>query len=50
VRRISLGSSLARAAWTGVMNLATDIRERGDFSSLMRACTFNLNQLFRERL
>jgi len=49
VRRISLGSSLARAAWTGVMTLATDIQERGDFTSLTHACTFNLNQLFRER-
>jgi 2-methylisocitrate lyase-like PEP mutase family enzyme len=49
VRRISLGSSVARAAWTGVMTLATDIQERGDFSSLIHASTFNLNQLFRER-
>jgi methylisocitrate lyase len=49
VRRISLGSSLTRAAWTGVMTLATDIQERGDFSSLAHACTFNLNRLFRER-
>jgi 2-methylisocitrate lyase-like PEP mutase family enzyme len=49
VRRISLGSSVARAAWTGVMTLATDIQERGDFSSLKHASTFNLNQLFRER-
>jgi len=49
VRRISLGSSVARAAWTGVMTLATDIQERGDFSSLRHASTFNLNQLFRER-
>jgi len=49
VRRISLGSSVARAAWTGVMTLATDIQEQGDFSSLEHASTFNLNQLFRER-
>jgi 2-methylisocitrate lyase-like PEP mutase family enzyme len=49
VRRISLGSSLARAAWTGVLALAEEIQETGQFSWLSQATGFNFNSLFRER-
>ena len=31
VRRVSVGSSLARSAWTGFINAATEIAERGTF-------------------
>jgi 2-methylisocitrate lyase-like PEP mutase family enzyme len=49
VRRISLGSSLARAAWTGVLALTKEIQETGQFSWLSQLTGFNFNQLFRER-
>ncbi len=49
VRRISLGSSLARAAWTGVVALTEEIQETGQFSWLSQATGFDFNQLFRER-
>ena len=49
VRRISLGSSLARAAWTGVLALTKQIKETGQFSWLSQATDFNFNQMFRER-
>jgi len=39
VRRISVGGALARAAWTGLLAAANEIRERGTFSSLGRAVT-----------
>jgi 2-methylisocitrate lyase-like PEP mutase family enzyme len=48
VRRISLGSSLARAAWTGVLALTKEIQERGQFSWLGQATAFDFNRLFRE--
>ncbi len=48
VRRISLGSSLARAAWTGVTALAKEIQEAGQFTSLGQATSFDFNKLFRE--
>ena len=48
VRRISLGSSLARAAWTGVTALANEIQETGQFTSLGQATYFDFNKLFRE--
>jgi len=48
VRRISLGSSLARAAWTGVTTLTKEIQETGQFTSLAEATTFDFNRLFRE--
>ena len=48
VRRISLGSSLARAAWTGVTTLAKEIQETGQFTSLGQATYFDFNKLFRE--
>ncbi|HXT64567.1 MAG TPA: isocitrate lyase/phosphoenolpyruvate mutase family protein [Pyrinomonadaceae bacterium] len=48
VRRISLGSSLARAAWTGVTTLAKQIQETGQFTSLGQTTYFDFNKLFRE--
>jgi len=49
VRRISLGSSMARAAWTGVLALTKEIQERGQFSWLREATAFDFNSLFRGR-
>ena len=49
VRRISLGSSLARAAWTGLTTLTKEIQEAGQFTSLAQATAFDFNSLFRER-
>ena len=37
VRRISVGGALARVAWTGFLQAATEIAERGTFSALGRA-------------
>jgi 2-methylisocitrate lyase-like PEP mutase family enzyme len=37
VRRISVGGALARAAWTGFLEAAKEIAERGTFTSLGRA-------------
>jgi methylisocitrate lyase len=37
VRRISVGGALARAAWTGFLEAATEIAERGTFQGLGRA-------------
>ena len=37
VRRISVGGALARAAWTGFLDAATEIAERGTFQALGRA-------------
>jgi 2-methylisocitrate lyase-like PEP mutase family enzyme len=49
VRRISLGGALARAAWSGLLQVALEIQEDGAFASLGQATTFDLNGLFRER-
>jgi len=38
-RRISVGGALARAAWTGFLEAAREIAERGTFSSLARNVT-----------
>lgn len=47
VRRISVGGALARAAWTGFLDAATEIAERGTFSALGRAVAFaDLNRRF----
>jgi len=49
VRRISLGGTLARVAWTAVIRVARDIAENGKFDSL--AVTMSnpeLNAFFRE--
>ena len=46
-RRISVGGSLARAAWTGFLDAAREIAERGTFTSLGRAVTGgSLNERF----
>ena len=37
VRRISVGGALARVAWTGFLQAATEIAERGTFGQLGRA-------------
>ncbi|HEY6046119.1 MAG TPA: isocitrate lyase/phosphoenolpyruvate mutase family protein [Pyrinomonadaceae bacterium] len=49
VRRISVGSGLARAAWTGVINTAGKMRETGTFTALGDATGFNFNELFGAR-
>ena len=49
VRRISVGSSLARAAWTAVMRSAEGIARRGDFSSFDDLVPYpEINGFFRE--
>jgi 2-methylisocitrate lyase-like PEP mutase family enzyme len=40
VRRISVGGALARAAWTGFLQAAREIAERGTFTALGRAISF----------
>jgi methylisocitrate lyase len=40
VRRISVGGALARAAWAGFLEAATEIAEKGTFTSLDRAVPF----------
>ena len=40
VRRISVGGALARAAWTGFLQAAREIAERGTFTGLARAIQF----------
>ncbi|HYV23621.1 MAG TPA: isocitrate lyase/phosphoenolpyruvate mutase family protein [Pyrinomonadaceae bacterium] len=49
VRRISVGSSLARAAWGGLIRAAEEIQASGSFQSFANAATFDLNGLFRNR-
>lgn len=50
VRRISVGGALARAAWTGFLQAATEIAEGGTFAALGRAASFaDVNQRFRAR-
>ena len=47
VRRISVGGALARTAWTGFRQAASEIAEHGTFTSLGRAISFaEINQLF----
>lgn len=47
VRRISVGGALARAAWTGFLQAATEIAERGTFTGLAKAIPFaEINRLF----
>jgi len=46
-RRISVGGSLARAAWTGFLDAAREIAEQGSFASLGRAVAGSaLNERF----
>jgi 2-methylisocitrate lyase-like PEP mutase family enzyme len=40
VRRISVGGALARAAWTGLLEAATEIAAQGTFTCLERAVAF----------
>jgi len=40
VRRISVGGALARAAWTGFLEAAEEIADRGTFAELARAVPF----------
>jgi len=49
VRRISVGSVLARAAWTGFIDAAKEICETGSFNTLADVTSFNFNELFRAR-
>ena len=49
VRRISVGSSLARAAWGGLIRAVEEIQASGSFESFASAATFDLNNLFRNR-
>jgi len=50
VRRISVGGALARAAWAGFFEAATEIAERGTFTALGRALpSADLNQRFAPR-
>jgi methylisocitrate lyase len=50
VRRISVGGALARAAWSGFLEAANEITERGTFSALGRAIPFaDVNGLFGSR-
>lgn len=47
VRRISVGGALARAAWTGFLQAANEIADRGTFTSLGRAVPFaDVNAFF----
>jgi methylisocitrate lyase len=41
VRRISVGGALARAAWGGFMRAATEIAEKGTFTSLAEAISWD---------
>ena len=50
VRRISVGGALARAAWTGFVQAATEIAELGTFHNLGRAVPFSeINARFTSR-
>jgi 2-methylisocitrate lyase-like PEP mutase family enzyme len=47
VRRISVGSALSRAAWTGFIRAATAIAEQGVFTGFEGAVSFDtLEKLF----
>ena len=47
VRRISVGGALARAAWAGFLQAATEIAEQGTFTTLARAVPFaEINRSF----
>jgi 2-methylisocitrate lyase-like PEP mutase family enzyme len=50
VRRVSVGSALARAAWGGFLRAAGEIAQEGSFASLDTAApSAELNALFEER-
>ena len=47
MRRVSVGASLARAAWAGFIHAAEDIAQHGRFDSLAHGAPFAaLNKLF----
>ena len=47
VRRISVGGALARAAWAGFLQAASEIAEKGTFGGLARAVSFaEINRAF----
>jgi 2-methylisocitrate lyase-like PEP mutase family enzyme len=49
VRRVSVGSALARAAWTGFLTAATAMAEKGSFAGLGHLVSFaELDRFFRE--
>ena len=49
VRRISVGSTLSRAAWSGFMNAAQPIAKDGSFSGFDAVSPFaDINGFFRE--
>jgi 2-methylisocitrate lyase-like PEP mutase family enzyme len=49
VRRVSVGSGLARAAWTGFMRAANILAQAGSVSGFDGSVTFGeLNGLFRQ--
>jgi len=49
VRRVSVGSALARAAWAGFLRAAKQLAEEGSFAGLDGAASFAaLNALFEE--
>src|SRR5437773_12425144 len=51
VRRISVGSGLALAAWGAFLRAAQDIKNKGTFNALAdNASSADLNKLFRKRL
>jgi 2-methylisocitrate lyase-like PEP mutase family enzyme len=51
VRRISVGSALARAGWGAFMRAARTIATAGSFEGLADAAPFSeLNALFRDRI
>jgi 2-methylisocitrate lyase-like PEP mutase family enzyme len=51
VRRVSVGSSLARAAWTGFMKAAQSIATNGDFAAFDGLRPFpEINEFFRDDL
>jgi len=51
VRRISVGSGLALAAWGAFLRAAQDIQTNGAFNLLANgAASADLNELFREEL
>jgi 2-methylisocitrate lyase-like PEP mutase family enzyme len=50
VRRISVGGALARAAWTGFLQAATEIAQQGTFTGLARAVPgADLNRRFTDK-
>jgi 2-methylisocitrate lyase-like PEP mutase family enzyme len=50
VRRISVGGALARVAWSGFLEAASEIAERGTFGGLARAVPFaDINGAFTTR-